>query len=419
MTRGREVPLREAARGVAEKLIGAGYEAYFAGGCVRDVLLGREPTDFDIATSATPEQIVAVFPRARGVGESFGVMLVREWGHTFEVATFREDGPYHDGRRPSEIHFSTAERDAQRRDFTVNGMFEHPLTGEPVDFVDGRADIAAKLIRAIGDPHARIHEDRLRMLRAVRFAARLGFAIEPATSAAVREHATELRAVSPERVGDEVRKMLEHPARLRATTLVEEHQLDRAVFGGESSIGGLPRVAALPHPSGAATVLAAWWLDRLARDAARDDRSAPRPDASARSSAISGLRTRLVLTNHETDALRNALDVREALLAGFDGLGHAARVRCIARPGFDAALDVLMGERPADAARWRAVADRELPTRSLPEPLLDGNALVAEGMRPGPRFKVLLDLAMDAQIEGRIASLADALQLVRAADRTG
>ena len=232
----REVSARDAARAVASALTRAGFRALFAGGCVRDRLMGLEPVDFDIATDAVPEQIKAVFPKARGVGEAFGVMLVRHAGHTFEVATFRKDGPYHDGRRPSSVTFSSAEEDACRRDFTVNGIFEDPESGQPVDFVEGRRDITARCIRAIGDPHARISEDRLRMLRAVRFAARFGFAIDEGTAAAIRSHAGELRSVSPERVGEELRKMLAHPARAQAAVLAEELGLDAAVFGSDHGL---------------------------------------------------------------------------------------------------------------------------------------------------------------------------------------
>ena len=190
------VPARDAAVEVARALAAGGFRALFAGGCVRDALMGREPVDFDIATDARPDEIKSVFPKARGVGEAFGVMLVRHRGHTFEVATFRKDGPYHDGRRPSEVLFADEREDAARRDFTVNGIFAEPESGEPVDYVEGRSDIERRLIRAIGDPHARIREDRLRMLRAVRFAARLGFEIDGSTAAAIRAHASELLAVS-------------------------------------------------------------------------------------------------------------------------------------------------------------------------------------------------------------------------------
>lgn len=430
----REVSARDAARAVASALTRAGFRALFAGGCVRDRLMGLEPVDFDIATDAVPEQIKAVFPKARGVGEAFGVMLVRHAGHTFEVATFRKDGPYHDGRRPSSVTFSSAEEDACRRDFTVNGIFEDPESGQPVDFVEGRRDITARCIRAIGDPHARISEDRLRMLRAVRFAARFGFAIDEGTAAAIRSHAGELRSVSPERVGEELRKMLAHPARAQAAVLAEELGLDAAVFGSDPGlVRSDPSPIADPTPCtvrharlGAlaadidwTVALAAWWLDRVADTP--DGRCVPRPSAAACASAIGEFRRRLTLSNQETDALAHILSVREVLIAGHEGLPLARRVRCIARPGFDAALAILAAE-DADgsgvgrlAARVLADADRELPGRRLPEPLLDGNALLRAGFRAGPRFKVLLDQALDAQIEGRVTTTAEALELARAA----
>lgn len=416
-----KLPARLAAREVAGALARAGFRALFAGGCVRDHLMGREPADFDIATDATPEQIKTVFPKARGVGEAFGVMLVRHAGHTFEVATFRKDGPYQDGRRPTSVTFSGEVEDAHRRDFTVNGIFEEPESGTPVDHVGGSADISARVIRAIGDPHARIAEDRLRMLRAVRFAARLGFAIDPLTAAAIRAHAGELRAVSPERVGEELRKMLAHPARATAARLAEELALDGAVFGAQGSAGAAPRLTALAPTAEWATALAAWMLDRAEVLRGGLPRPAPRESAAA----VADLRTRLTLSNHETDALHSLLAARDAVLGGrggvddahdFESLPLAARVRWMARPGFDAALAVVAAEAPDLAARVRADADRELPDRRLPAPLLDGNALLAAGFRAGPRFKVLLDLALDAQIEGRVRTTAEALELARAAE---
>jgi poly(A) polymerase len=406
--------VRAAAVEVARRLAEAGHVAFFAGGCVRDHLLGSEPEDYDIATDARPERIQAVFPKARGVGEAFGVMLVRAAGHTFEVATFREDGPYHDGRRPAAVTFADAEADASRRDFTVNGLFQDPQTGAVVDYVKGQDDIAARCIRAIGDPHERIAEDRLRMLRAVRFAARLGFAIDPATSAAVRAHSGELRSVSPERVGDEVRRMLAHPARARAAQLVEAHALDGAIFGvGVDGAGGAhPRLAGLPSDAAWTTALAAWWLDRAA---AGGGGRVPGTDAAEVARVVSGLRSRLVLSNDETEALLACLAARRAQLGGFESLTLARRKRWMAAPGFDAALAILETEDRARAALLRDEADRELPARRLPTPLVDGNALVSEGMRPGPEFKVLLDLAMDAQLEGRVDSREGALALIRSA----
>src|SRR5687767_11901220 len=185
--------LRDAAVHVLQKLVDSGHVAYFAGGCVRDRLMGLEPTDYDIATSARPEQVAVIFPHVQTVGESFGVMLVRiQKRHVIQVATFRTEGSYSDGRRPDSVEFSDAQHDAVRRDFAINGLFENPLTGEIIDYVGGRADIDAKLIRAIGDPFARIREDRLRMLRAIRFAARFRFDIESETADAIRASAAEL-----------------------------------------------------------------------------------------------------------------------------------------------------------------------------------------------------------------------------------
>ncbi|MCP4797338.1 MAG: CCA tRNA nucleotidyltransferase, partial [Phycisphaeraceae bacterium] len=177
---------------MARCLIDAGHETYFAGGCVRDRLFGFTPTDIDIATAATPDAVRAIFPRARGVGASFGVMLVPNDGCSIEVATFRSDFAYEDGRRPGRVRYGTAEEDAQRRDFTINGLFEVPSDGRIVDLVGGRADIEARILRAIGDPEDRFEEDRLRMLRGVRFAARFDLAMEPATEAAISARADRL-----------------------------------------------------------------------------------------------------------------------------------------------------------------------------------------------------------------------------------
>jgi len=415
------LPLGDAARAAAGRLLDAGHETYFAGGCVRDRLLGVEPKDYDIATAALPDEIRAVFPKARGVGEAFGVVLVRHGGHSFEVATFREDGPYHDGRRPSEVRYSNAREDALRRDFTANGLFEHPRTGEVVDFVEGRADIAARVLRAIGDPHERIREDRLRMLRAPRFAARLGFELDARTAEAIRAHADELASVSPERVGDELRRMLSHHARARAIALIESLGLDGAVFGVRAPARERRRLEALESrgaalPAGGwTTVLAAWWLDRLA---AAGGGAVPAPTAPTCTEFVRSVRRRLVLSNHESDALASALACREALLGPFRSWPIAARARTIARAGFDAALALVAAEDPALGAALRAEADRELPARALPAPFIDGDALVKAGYRPGPAFKRWLDLAMDAQLEGRVRSAADALLLVAAAAET-
>jgi hypothetical protein len=394
------LPLRDAACEVAKRLRRAGHEAFFAGGCVRDEILGIEPADYDIATDATPARIREVFPGARDVGEAFGVMLVRQGGHTFEVATFRKDGPYLDGRRPSAVEFSTAKEDAARRDFTINGVFLRPETGEIIDYFEGQRDIAAGVVRAIGDPHARIREDRLRMLRAVRFAARFAFTIDPATAAAIRSHSDELMGVSPERIGEEVRKMLAHPERARAARLVEELALDGAIFGALRDLARAaesPRLASLPPRASWTAALAAWAIDRRAGGS-----RAFAPVSGVEAGAIiDGLRSSLVLSNRECDAITGILASRDRIVASFDAGSIALQTRLCAAPGFDDAILILASELRGDAARWLAMADRLLPTRILPKPLVDGSDLIAAGLRPGPRFKDLLDAALDAQLEGR------------------
>jgi poly(A) polymerase len=259
--------LREAAVEVVRRLAATGHVAYFAGGCVRDRLLGLAATDYDIATDARPDDVLRVFPRAQNVGQSFGVSLVRLGGHMIQVATFRTDGVYSDGRHPDEVTFSDAQHDAGRRDFTINGLFENPLTDEVIDYVGGRADLASKVVRAIGDAHARLREDQLRTLRAVRFAARFGFSIEPETADAIRASASELKGVSRERIGQEVRRMLADPNRAVAAWEMQYLGLDEAVLGEENRQVAPTRLGRLPDHADFPTALAAWLLDR------RGDRS--------------------------------------------------------------------------------------------------------------------------------------------------
>src|SRR5579875_3193231 len=219
-----------AALDVVRRLRAAGYETYFAGGCVRDRLLGRAPLDYDVATAAPPEVVQRLFPRTVPVGAQFGVVLVLHGGGRFEVATFRSDDAYVDGRRPSRVHFGSAREDAERRDFTINALFWDPLEDRIIDFVGGEADLRAGVIRAIGDAAARIAEDRLRMLRAVRFAARFGFTIEPATQAAVVAAAPTLVDIAGERIGEEIVKLLTEVARLRGVAQSPDFHPEGDVF---------------------------------------------------------------------------------------------------------------------------------------------------------------------------------------------
>jgi poly(A) polymerase len=387
---------REAAAAVAARLESAGFTAYFAGGCVRDELMGHAPADYDVATAATPDQIRGVFPGARGVGEHFGVMLVRQGGRTIEVATFRGEGEYADGRRPGRVEFTDERTDARRRDFTINGLFMRPATGEVIDHVGGRADLAAGTLRAIGDADARLEEDRLRLLRAVRFAARFGMRMDAATADAVRRHAPELRGVSRERVGHEVRRMLSHATRGEAVDMIESLGLAPATLLEEGRLEGV-RVRALRADASVHLAIAAWLLDRVV--------ASPWPERLSRWTSA------LVLSNAEAEAVDAALRARESLRERWSGLAVAQRKRLAAEPGFADALELLEAEGDPRAASVRADVAELSRTGLAPTPLLDGHALQALGLKPGPAFRRILDAVYDAQLEGRVDSPQGAREL--------
>lgn len=220
----------KAATYVIEILRKNGHQALLAGGCVRDYLLGKSPKDYDVATNATPQQVITLFPGALTVGAHFGVVIVKRDGHQIEVATFRTDGSYKDGRRPESVTFATAEEDAQRRDFTVNGLFRDPVEDRIIDYVGGQQDLDKRVLRAIGDPSQRFAEDRLRLLRAIRFASVLDFELEPATWQAICDHADAITTVSAERIRDELIKIFLHPNRLRGFDLLVESGLMAGVL---------------------------------------------------------------------------------------------------------------------------------------------------------------------------------------------
>jgi poly(A) polymerase len=393
------MPPREAAARIAGTLSRAGFVAYFAGGCVRDHVLGIEPADYDVATDATPEQIAGMFPSARGVGEAFGVMLVRMGGRTVEVATFRSEGGYMDGRRPSEVRFTNAKEDAQRRDFTINGLFQDPQTGAVIDHVGGQRDIEGRTLRAIGDPDARFREDRLRTLRAARFAARFALVVDPATAAAARRYAPDLAGVSRERVGQELRKMLAHHSRAEGLALVEAWLLDAPALGERHCEGPLARVRALPAGAAFAEALAAWKLDR-----------ASRPDAPTEGDWVEAL----VLSNREASDLDEAVRLVQWIRDSWDPAPKSARKRRASRSLFGAALAIRAAEDPAHAASIRvSVGDlASEPGGLAPAPFVTGDDLIGAGLAPGPRFKALLDHAYDRQLEGEFRSRSQALEAI-------
>ena len=396
---------REFALDVVRRLTDAGHVAYWAGGCVRDELLGLSPADYDVASDARPEQVVKLFRRTVEVGASFGVVevigprLPDETHHKVQVAAFRSDGAYLDGRRPDSITYAGAEEDAQRRDFTINGMFFDPIAGRVLDFVGGQNDLRAKILRAIGDARERFREDKLRLMRAVRMSARFGFPIEPATAAAIDEMAGQITVVSAERIAEELRKMLEHPARAVAI----EQLRTRGLFA--------------PILPGAAKILtgdeAVWNRSITALGALPADASFPLAFATlthpiGKKGAGEACR-RLKLANHEQVRVE-WLTEHHRTLADAETMPRSRLFPLLIQPGIRDLIELhrALGGSPAFVERTL----RDTPPAVLnPPPLLTGDDLTARGHTPGPWFKKILQAARDAQLDGRITTLEEALGL--------
>jgi len=434
-----------AARGVARELSCAGFQAFFAGGCVRDALLGRPLKDIDIATSATPDQVEALFcGRTVAVGKAFGVVLVLRGGFQFDVATFRTDGVYADGRHPDRVTFATAEGDAQRRDFTVNGLFCDPQSGEVTDYVGGLADLDARVIRAIGEPESRFREDHLRMLRAVRFASVLGFRIEAATLMSVKEHAEWVRTVSAERVASEFLRLLceSHRPSVGLNLLLENGLLAHILPEAVALRGTLqpPQF----HPEGDVWTHTCLMLDELA--APREPELAlavllhdvGKPVTFCEAPGVEAGTTRIrfpchapvgaemaeaVLTRLRQPAARVA--AVKALVAGHMQFVEATQMRraklrrflgadCFPRMLELMRLDILYSN--GDFSTWQFLKEAFESFKAepvLPEPLVRGRDLVAWGVAPGPELGSWLNELYDAQLEGRVTSLEAAREYVR------
>ena len=429
---------RQLAESVIQRLRAAGHEALLAGGCVRDLILGRPPRDYDVATSARPEQVLEIYPKALTVGQAFGVVVVTEGPLQVEVATFRTDAAYTDGRHPDAVTFTTAQEDARRRDFTINAMFLDPASGNVVDYVGGRSDLEARVIRAVGDPRVRFAEDRLRMLRAVRFAAELGFEIEGATAAAARELAASIVSVSGERVAAEWAKILTAPpdGRRRGLERADEFGLLRVLLPEVHAMHGVEQGPTV-HPEGDVFVHTLLAVERLreptfelalaallhdtgkpATARLRDGRCTfygharvgeAMTEAVCRRLRLSTLQRRRVtwLVRHHMHLI-DAAAMREARLKrlfateGFEELAELWRADCLASGGTTDAYEALM-------ARYRALGRQEV----RPAPLLSGHDLIRMGLEPGPAFRDVLDEVYDAQLEGRAATREDALALAR------
>ncbi len=417
----------------------AGHEAYLAGGCVRDRLLGREPSDYDVATSAPPDAVRRLFPRTAAVGEAFGVVLVIVRSAPFEVATFRVDGPYKDGRRPESVTFTPSARgDVERRDFTLNALLWDPERSEVVDHVGGRADIERKVVRAVGDPRARFAEDRLRMLRAVRFACRFGFTIEPATLAAVRERAPEIGMVSAERIRDEWEAMLTGPDAGRALDLLEETGLLRATLPEVAALRGVAQPPDV-HPEGDVLAHTRLLLSKLPPDPAPALawgallHDIGKPATLARSGE-----GRISFHGHEevgarmADAIAERLRFSRADRERVVGLveGHmkffaapamraATLKRFLAGSGFAELLelhrlDVLASN--GDLRTWefcREALARLGEAGIRPAPLLRGEDVLQLGVPRGPRVGEILRAVEEAQLEGTVTTREEAEALAR------
>lgn len=401
-------PDSEPAVRIVQTLRAAGHTALLAGGCVRDLLRGEPPSDYDVATDATPRRVCELLRPTRQVGAHFGVVLVRSGRRWVEVATFRTDGQYRDGRRPEEVTFGSAEQDALRRDFTINGMFLDPLERRVLDYVGGLEDLAGCRIRAIGEPSRRFAEDHLRLIRAVRFAARLSFEIEPATFDAIRTHAVRLSLVATERVREELERMLAHPSRRAAVELMH-------------------RAALLPHlvpglswtDSQVAAVLVR--LERLPADATFEAAMACLL-AEFSSEATNEACRRLTCSNEQRETIR-WLVANQAALDQPGRIELAALKRLMAHPAFGDLRSIAAGrfEDLADGRTRSAALQRRLdaidPASVQPAPLVTGDDLHALGLAPGPVYKELLDELYTAQLNEQLQSREDAMNALHRALR--
>lgn len=385
-------PLREGALALVRTLRAHGHEAVWAGGCVRDMVLGLTPKDYDIATAAKPEEVLEIFPKAIPVGIQFGVVRVLHLGHMYEIATFRADGDYEDGRRPTGVRWASAREDVLRRDFTMNGLLHDPVAEETIDFVGGRDDIAARLIRAIGDPEARFGEDHLRVLRALRFAARFGFTIEDGTWAQVTAFAERVVSVSVERIREELERLLTEGGAARGLGLLVDSGVGGALLPGID----LTIPARHFRGLGACEPEVGWGLLFA---------HTPSEAVTARMEALRHSRQRARLVG-------DVVEVAQALRA-YRQLGLAGRKRLLRREGAAAALTVAAAEGvDVSEARRDLAGFGEDGLR--PAPLLGGKDLSAAGHRPGPAFKAALEAVETAQLEGRIATRDEAMALAEA-----
>ena len=421
---------------VVRRLRDAGHQALLAGGCVRDLLRGEQPKDYDVATDARPEQVEALFPGTRSVGRQFGVCVVPMDGRSYEVATFRADAAYSDGRHPDFVTFCDAEQDARRRDFTINGMFWDPVEDRLLDFVGGRDDLGRRLVRAIGDPARRFREDCLRLVRAVRFAVRLDFAIEEGSQAAIRELAPLLGRVSPERVQQELRIILTDRDPAGALRLMDELGLLDVVFPELADMRGCEQPENY-HPEGDVFVHTLLTVEKLgphpdfelAMAALLHD--VGKPEASRRGGAkcfpehcqigrrmARRICRRLRLSNAETERI-GWLVVRHLQFRDAPKMKVSTLKRLFAHPGFAQLAEIHRADALAswgnlEAYEYVMARRREMPEEEVaPPPLVTGRDLAEMGYEPGPLFGRVLAAVREAQLDGEVKTPEDAREMAR------
>jgi len=430
--------MEKVALGVAARLRQSGHIAYFAGGCVRDTVRGLVPKDYDIATDARPEAVQSLFPHTFAVGAHFGVIIVLENGFQFEVATFRSDEAYIDGRHPSAVHFSSPEEDAQRRDFTINGMFYDPVAEKLIDFVGGRADIDANLVRAIGDPAQRFAEDRLRMLRAVRFATVLDYQIDQKTWEALATNAGSINQISAERIRDELVSIFHSPNRVRGWDLLDSSGLMRAILPELEAMKGVLQPEQF-HPEGDVFVHTRLMLQLLPQEV-------PVPlvlavlfhDVGKPVTATVDQTGRIRFNEHDrigaqmTEATMRRLRfsgaeieatvemVRQHMVfKDVPNMRVAKLKRFMARPTFDDELelhrvDCESSHRMLDNYEFLLRKRQEFTNEPIiPPPLVRGDDLIALGLKPGPKFGEILEAVETRQLEGALRTREKALEWVK------
>jgi poly(A) polymerase len=427
---------RQEATDVLVRLRNAGFQAYFVGGCVRDLVMGRLPNDYDVATDALPEQVQRLFPESLMVGAQFGVVMVPGTEGPVEVATFRSDGVYEDGRHPRQVRYArTPQEDVRRRDFTINGLLFDPVQEKVLDYVGGERDIRERRIRAIGDPDLRFQEDHLRMLRAVRFAARFGFSLDRTVLAAIRESAELMQDVSRERVRDEVLKILTEGSPRRGFELLDETGLLKFVLPEVKAMQGVEQPPQF-HPEGDVWTHTMMMLEALhsptvtlalgvllhdvgkpptftIRERIRFDNHT---EVGAKMAEVICRRLRLPTqqTDHVVSLVRNHLRFKD-----LPQMRRSTQLRFLRMEGFEEhlelhRLDCLASHRNLTNYELAKQLLEETPAEQIkPQPLIRGDDLIAAGYSPGPQFKEILRTVEDAQLEGSIHSREEGLRLVQ------